>query len=82
MFWVSSKNLLALNVFEIVHKNFLREHVYQSLNVPSHDLLIISLNQLTEVTVGEGRHEELHVKLIPIHAKTGQNMLPIRVSHH
>ena len=64
MLWITLNDLVALDVFKIIHKDLLGEHVDESLDISSHHVLIVSLLQLAEVAVWEGGHEELHVELI------------------
>ena len=50
---VARHNLVTLDVLQIVHKDFVGEHVDQALYVVGHLILVISLNQLAKVVVGE-----------------------------
>ena len=70
MLRVRTHNLVALDVLQIVHEDALAEHVDERLNIRRHLVLVVGLDQLAEVVVGEGRHEELDVELISIHQKT------------
>ena len=53
MLGVARHNLVTLDVLQIVHKDFVGEHVDQALYVVGHLILVISLNQLAKVVVGE-----------------------------
>ena len=72
MLWVPHDDLLSIDVFEVVHEDFLGEHVDEGLNVRRHLFFIVSLDELAEVTVGERRHEELDVELVSGVSKGGE----------
>jgi hypothetical protein len=65
VFGVAANDLLAFDVLQVVHEDVLAEHVDQGLDVCRHLLFVLGLHKLAEVAVGEGRHEELHVELVP-----------------
>ena len=64
MLWVTCNNLVSFYVFQVVHENVLAQHVDKGLDVGSHFIVVLCLDQLTEVAVREGRHEKLHVELV------------------
>ena len=53
MLGVAGHDLVTLDVLQIVHKDLVREHVNQTLDVRGHLIFVIRLNQLAEVVVGE-----------------------------
>ena len=66
MLGVALDDLVALDVLQIVHEDRLRQHVDQRLDVVRHLLLVLCFDQIAEVVVGKGRHEELHVELVSV----------------
>lgn len=64
VFWVACNDLVSFYVFQVVHQNVLAQHVDKGLDVGSHFIVVLCLDQLTEVAVREGRHKKLHVELV------------------
>ena len=64
MLSVTLDDSCASDMLEVVHEDVLGEHVDEGLDVGGHLILVFSVDQLAEVAVREGRHEELDVELV------------------
>ena len=53
MLGVARHDLFTLDVLQIVHKDLVGKHVDQTLDIRGHLILVIRLNELAEVVVGE-----------------------------